>query len=65
MFEYELDNPMALYGSIPFMVAHAEDKTVGVLWLNAAETFIDVFDGSEVFTNSFIDLFWLFGLLFY
>ena len=22
VFEYELDNPMALYGSIPFMLAH-------------------------------------------
>ena len=22
VFEYELDNPMALYGSVPFMIAH-------------------------------------------
>ena len=22
VFEYELNNPMALYGSIPFMIAH-------------------------------------------
>ena len=22
VFEYELNNPMALYGSIPYMVAH-------------------------------------------
>ncbi|KAJ2378976.1 glucosidase II [Coemansia sp. RSA 2607] len=42
VFEYELDNPMALYGSIPFMVAHNANSTVGVFWMNAAETWIDV-----------------------
>ncbi|KAJ1938486.1 hypothetical protein EC988_007575, partial [Linderina pennispora] len=33
---------MALYGAIPFMVAHRAEATVGVFWLNAAETWIDV-----------------------
>ncbi|KAJ1987119.1 glucosidase II [Coemansia spiralis] len=42
VFEYELDSPMALYGSIPFMVAHNPNSTVGVFWLNAAETWVDV-----------------------
>ena len=42
VFEYELDSPMTLYGSIPFMQAHRKDSTVGVFWLNAAETWIDV-----------------------
>ncbi|KJE88713.1 neutral alpha-glucosidase AB [Capsaspora owczarzaki ATCC 30864] len=42
VFEYELDNPMALYGSIPFMVAHAATHSTGVFWMNAAETWIDV-----------------------
>lgn len=59
MFEYEVNNPMALYGSIPYMVAHrcvyyfyqldnfmlvfcSADKTVGVFWLNAAETWVDI-----------------------
>ncbi|KAJ1884661.1 glucosidase II, partial [Kickxella alabastrina] len=42
VFEYELDNPMALYGSIPFMLAHSAEATVGVFWMNAAETWIDV-----------------------
>ena len=36
VFEYELDNPMALYGSIPYMMAHSAHKTVGVFWNNAA-----------------------------
>lgn len=42
VFEYELNNPMALYGSIPFMLAHNWSKTVGVFWHNAAETWIDI-----------------------
>ncbi|KAJ2475707.1 glucosidase II [Coemansia sp. RSA 2320] len=42
VFEYEHDSPMSLYGSIPFMVAHNTESTVGVFWLNAAETWIDV-----------------------
>lgn len=42
VFEYEMDSPMTLYGAIPFMQAHKKDSTVGVFWLNAAETWIDV-----------------------
>ncbi|XWW92845.1 hypothetical protein V2A60_000772 [Cordyceps javanica] len=42
VFEYILDSPMTLYGSIPFMQAHKKDSTVGVFWLNAAETWVDI-----------------------
>jgi alpha 1,3-glucosidase len=42
VFEYEIDSPMTLYGSIPFMQAHRKDSTVGVFWLNSAETWIDI-----------------------
>jgi alpha 1,3-glucosidase len=42
VFEYETDSPMTLYGSIPFMQAQKKDVTVGVFWLNAAETWVDV-----------------------
>ncbi|KAI9297179.1 hypothetical protein K502DRAFT_288371 [Neoconidiobolus thromboides FSU 785] len=42
VFEYEIDNPMALYGSIPFMVAHNKKHSAGLFWLNAAEMWIDV-----------------------
>lgn len=37
-----MDSPMTLYGAIPSMQAHRKDSTVGVFWLNAAETWIDV-----------------------
>ncbi len=42
VFEYILDSPMTLYGAIPFMQGHSKDSTVGVFWLNAAETWIDI-----------------------
>ncbi|KAJ2655200.1 glucosidase II [Coemansia sp. RSA 1200] len=52
VFEYEPDNPMALYGSVPFIAAHNPESTVGVFWLNAAETWVDVTrDKSNVFSN--------------
>ncbi|CAJ0584774.1 unnamed protein product, partial [Mesorhabditis spiculigera] len=41
VFEYELDNTMALYVSIPYIIAHRKDRSVGALWLNAAETWVD------------------------
>ncbi|MCJ1312562.1 hypothetical protein MMC25_006236 [Agyrium rufum] len=42
VFEYEMDSPMTLYGAIPFMHAHRKGSTVGVFWLNAAETWVDI-----------------------
>ncbi|KAM5344995.1 hypothetical protein ACJ41O_010857 [Fusarium nematophilum] len=42
VFEYILDSPMTLYGSIPFMQAHRKDSSVGVFWLNVAETWVDI-----------------------
>ncbi|TPX13467.1 uncharacterized protein E0L32_006197 [Thyridium curvatum] len=42
VFEYILDSPMTLYGAIPLMQAHRKDSHVGVFWLNAAETWVDV-----------------------
>ncbi|KAJ5786039.1 uncharacterized protein N7503_011251 [Penicillium pulvis] len=42
VFEYELNSPMTLYGAIPFMQAHRKNSTVGVFWLNAAETWVDI-----------------------
>jgi alpha 1,3-glucosidase len=47
VFEYIMDSPMTLYGAIPFMQAHKKDSTVGVFWLNAAETWIDVVKEKE------------------
>lgn len=42
VFEYEIDNPMALYGSVPFMIAHKKNHSSGILFINASEMWIDV-----------------------
>ncbi|XP_074861552.1 neutral alpha-glucosidase AB isoform X2 [Carettochelys insculpta] len=42
VFQYELYNPMALYGSVPLLLAHNAQRTLGIFWLNAAETWVDI-----------------------
>uniref|UniRef100_A0A8B9MTC4 Neutral alpha-glucosidase AB n=1 Tax=Accipiter nisus TaxID=211598 RepID=A0A8B9MTC4_9AVES len=42
VFQYELYNPMALYGSVPLLLAHSTRRTLGIFWLNAAETWVDI-----------------------
>lgn len=39
---------MTLYGAIPFMQAHRKGSTVGVFWMNAAETWIDVVKSKSI-----------------
>lgn len=54
VFEYEMDSPMTLYGAIPFMQAHRKNSTVGVFWLNGAETWVDIVKNKE--TNNLFSL---------
>ena len=42
VFEYELDEPMALYGGIPIVWSHTPASTVGAFWFNPTETFVDI-----------------------
>uniref|UniRef100_A0A3B4Z6G6 Glucosidase alpha, neutral C n=1 Tax=Stegastes partitus TaxID=144197 RepID=A0A3B4Z6G6_9TELE len=42
VFAYDLFSRLGLYGSVPLMVAHKPDRTLGVFWLNASETFVNV-----------------------
>ncbi|XP_028251698.1 neutral alpha-glucosidase C isoform X2 [Parambassis ranga] len=42
VFAYELYSRLGLYGSVPLMVAHRPDRTLGVFWLNASETFVNI-----------------------
>ena len=46
VFEYELDEPMALYGGIPVVLSHTATATVGCFWFNPTETFVDVEKGA-------------------
>lgn len=55
VFEYELDETMALYGAVPLVVSQStETGTAGVFWFNPTETFLDVThpeDGSRSTTT--------------
>lgn len=42
VFQYELYNPMALYGSVPVLLGHSPHRDLGIFWLNAAETWVDI-----------------------
>ncbi|XP_061429640.1 LOW QUALITY PROTEIN: neutral alpha-glucosidase AB-like [Lethenteron reissneri] len=42
VFEYELDTNMALYGAVPYLIAHRPERTLGIFWHNAAETWVDI-----------------------
>ena len=43
VFEYDLDEPMALYGHVPLVVSQSiATGTAGVFWFNPTETFVDV-----------------------
>ena len=50
VFQFELDERMALYGGIPFVASHTPEGTAGALWLNSAETWVDV-----GYRNSYLD----------
>ena len=51
VFEYELDEPMSLYGAIPLLVGHGvvggSGVTSAAFWLNPSETFIDIAPGGS------------------
>lgn len=42
IFEYETHSRMPLYGSIPFLTATKPRVSIGVYWINSADTFIDI-----------------------
>ncbi|XP_066526135.1 neutral alpha-glucosidase C isoform X2 [Hoplias malabaricus] len=42
VFAYEIGNRLGLYGSVPLLLAHKPDRTLGVFWLNASETLVDL-----------------------
>eukprot|EP00124_Ichthyophonus_hoferi_P000356 Ihof_evm23s12 gene=Ihof_evmTU23s12 len=59
VFEFELYNPMALYGSIPVMLAHSARRTVSLFWLNASETWIEILDALKNGVASGKDTHWI------
>ncbi|PKI85982.1 glucan 1,3-alpha-glucosidase [Malassezia vespertilionis] len=47
VFEYKHDSPMSLYGNAPILHAQSKGSAVSVLWMNAAETWIDLHKTSK------------------
>lgn len=61
---YELDSRMSLYGSIPVLYGHGNNKTAGVFWHNSADTFVDIHDTKTahfISETGIIDVFVLMG----
>lgn len=42
IFEYEPETTMPMYGSIPFMVASKPGLSMGLFWINGADSFVDI-----------------------
>jgi len=69
VFEYELDETMALYGNVPLIVSQSmATGTSGVFWFNPSETFVDVMKEDNESTSThwmsesgIIDIFLLSG----
>lgn len=47
VFEYELNERMALYGAVPVLYAHGSERTSGIFWNNAAETWVDILSNTD------------------
>ena len=42
VFEFEINDQMGLYGSIPLVVGHRVGRTTGFLFMNPSDTFVDI-----------------------
>ncbi|XP_067640752.1 neutral alpha-glucosidase AB isoform X2 [Eurosta solidaginis] len=55
VFEYILDSKMALYGSVPVLYGHGAQRTAGVFWHNAAETWVDIYTAESNVVSSIVN----------
>lgn len=51
IFEYDTNSRMPMYGAIPLMVGVKPDTSVGVFWINSADTFVDITKEKSVRTH--------------
>ncbi|MGH0149833.1 UNVERIFIED_CONTAM: hypothetical protein FKN15_035461 [Acipenser sinensis] len=47
VFAYEIHSRLGLYGSVPLLLGHRLGRTVGIFWLNASETLLDIGNETE------------------
>ena len=45
VFKYEPYTPVSLYGALPFVMAHGPRRAAAAVWLNAADTYVDLWHG--------------------
>ncbi|XP_034478778.1 neutral alpha-glucosidase AB [Drosophila innubila] len=55
VFEYVVDSKMALYGSVPVLYGHGPQRTAGVYWQNAAETWVDIYTAETNVVSSLVN----------
>lgn len=51
IFEYETNSRMPMYGSIPLLVGVKPQTSVGVFWMNSADTFVDIDKQKSISTH--------------
>lgn len=42
IFEYETNSKMPMYGSIPFLMGLKPGVSIGLFWINSADTYVDI-----------------------
>ncbi|XP_007533682.2 neutral alpha-glucosidase C isoform X2 [Erinaceus europaeus] len=42
VYGYKLHDKLGLYGSVPYLMAHKRGRTLGIFWLNASETLVEI-----------------------
>ncbi|XP_067895781.1 neutral alpha-glucosidase C-like isoform X2 [Heterodontus francisci] len=47
VFACKLYSRMSVYGSVPLLLAHKRKQTMGIFWLNASETLVDISMNTE------------------
>ncbi|XP_059117179.1 neutral alpha-glucosidase C isoform X1 [Peromyscus eremicus] len=42
VYGYQIHDKMGIYGSVPYLLAHKQGRTVAIFWLNASETLVEI-----------------------
>ncbi|XP_061156388.1 neutral alpha-glucosidase C isoform X2 [Syngnathus typhle] len=59
VFAYEINSHLGVYGSVPLVVAHKQDRTLGVFWHNASDSFVHVNYNQQNGVPPHTDIHWL------
>ncbi|XP_069861985.1 neutral alpha-glucosidase C isoform X3 [Dipodomys merriami] len=42
IYGYQIHSKTGIYGSVPYLLAHKLGRTIGIFWLNASETLVEI-----------------------